>query len=312
MKKRFSFLNSLLFLVLFIVPNTVIAQDGKIKVAVLDFKTIGDNSNLGEGAAEIMRTALAGTGKYSVVERGMLKQILEEQKLGQSGVVDQKTAVGIGKVLGAKFVAVGSVVKFGEKYTLNIRFVNVETGEVLEGKQLTANNQEQIPDLCLEMVKFFSGGVKSEIKNKKPEIKTIQKQNIVNIQNRQFNTEWALGILYPGVALKRIRNKHAWEIRVQSGSGIFAAGPRYYRYLKNSEIKLFWGLEADYINFKGNESEGVGFAFGGFTGGEIPLTPNIKLNMDIGPMYISLSENDYSQSVSGLEYFLNMGIYWHF
>ncbi len=97
MKKRFSFLNSLLFLVLFIVPNTVIAQDGKIKVAVLDFKTIGDNSNLGEGAAEIMRTALAGTGKYSVVERGMLKQILEEQKLGQSGVVDQKTAVGIGK-----------------------------------------------------------------------------------------------------------------------------------------------------------------------------------------------------------------------
>ncbi len=276
----------------------------------MDFKTIGDNASLGEGAAEILRTTLIETGNYTIIERSMLKQILAEQKLSSSGIVDSKEAVNIGKILGAKLIAVGSIVKLGRSYTLNIRFVNGETGEVVRGKKLTAKSKEEIPNLCIQMVKLLSSKTLPKLKEEKTE-KPL-KQTFRPEKLKSSDREWAIGFLYPGAALKRIINKHAWEIRVQSGSGIFAAGPRYYRYLANSEIKLFWGLEADYISFKGNESDGSGFAFGGFAGGEISLAPNIKLSMDVGPMYISLSESDYSQSVSGLEYILNMGIYWHF
>ncbi len=285
---------------------------GGAKIAVMDFKTIGDNSNLGEGAAEILRTTLAGTGEYTIVERGMLKQVLKEQKLGQSGILDPKTAVGIGKVLGAKFVAVGSVVKFGKSYTLNVRFVNVETGEVLEGKRLTAGSKEEIPGLCLQMVKLLSGDTKSKFKKKKAAIKKPRKQVILRNNFGPVNKEWSFGILYPGVALKREINNHAWELKVQPGSGIFVGGARYYRYLKKTSIKIFWGFETDYISFKGEESKGAGFAFGGFAGGEIPITRNIGLSADIGPMHINLSDSDYSQTAGGLEYILNMTVYWHF
>jgi hypothetical protein len=125
---------------------------------------------------------------------------------------------------------------------------------------------------------------------------------------------WALGVLYPGASLKYMTgDRDAWELRAQSGSGIFALGSRYYRYFAQAaNPRLFWGAEADYLTFKGKVSKGAGFAGGAFAGGEIFLTREIGLLMDFGPMYISLSDKNFSESASNLEYVMNMGIYWHF
>ena len=285
-------------------------------MAVLDFKTVGDSAELGEGAAEILRTTLVETGKYTVVERSMLNEALKEQKLGQSGTIDQTTAVGIGKVLGAQIVAVGSVVKLGESYTLNIRFVDVETGEVISGKKLTAQNREDIPDLCEQMVKILSKREAAQIEEEplpQPTIKPREPQP-TEIKKPPAAGNWALGAIYPGAALKYVTSgKSAWELRAQTGSGIFALGPRYYRYFtRDANPRLFYGIEADYITFKGKVSKGTGLAGGAFVGGEIFLTKQIGLLMDFGPVYVNLKENDYSQSDSGMDYMVNMGIYWHF
>ena len=127
-----------------------------------------------------------------------------------------------------------------------------------------------------------------------------------------LESNWALGILYPGGALKYDGESHSFELKVQSSNGISAAGARYYKYMTNSGIKLFWGMEADYIKFKGEVSKGTGLAGGIFTGGEIPIGGDLSFSTDFGPMYLTLSEAKYSQSVSNVEYVLNMAIYWHF
>ena len=59
-------------------------------------------------------------------------------------------------------------------------------------------------------------------------------------------------------------------------------------------------------------SKGSGFAGGAFIGGGIPLGKQLSLSMDFGPMYMSISESEFSESVSGIDYIVNMGIYWHF
>ncbi len=290
-------------------PGLLLAAGSRQKIAVMDFKTVGDSTDLGEGAAEILRTTLMETGKYTVVERSMLNQVLKEQKLGLSGVMDQNTVVGVGKILRAKLVAVGSVVKMGESYTLNIRFIDAETGEVVAGKKITAQSREKIPGLCGQMVKMLSKmEVPQEVEEEQPQPQPIVKSPPAAAGN------WALGGLYPGASLKYITGgKSAWELRVQAGSGLLALGPRYYRYLtRDANPRLFLGIEADYITFKGEVSKGTGFAAGAFVGGEIFLTKQIGLLMDIGPMFINLKENDYSQSDSGMDYMVNMGIYWHF
>ena len=294
------------------------AAEVRQKVAVMDFKTVGDSTDLGEGAAEILRTTLMETGKYTVVERSMLKEALKEQKMSLSGAVDQTTAVGIGKILGAQLVAVGSVVKMSERsYTLNVRFIDVATGEVITGKKLTAKNREDIPYLCEQIVKMLSKREAPKVAEEEeplpqPIIKPPKPQ-AVKIEKTQDTGGWALGGLYPGASLKHITSsKSAWELRAQSGLGVFAIGPRYYRYITSTGLRLFWGLEADFISFKGKESKGSGWAAGGFAGGEVPLTNHLGLAMDFGPMYLSLAETEYSQSAGGIEYVFNTAIYWHF
>ena len=77
-------------------------------------------------------------------------------------------------------------------------------------------------------------------------------------------------------------------------------------------MSLFCGAEGDYVGFKGKVSKGSGFAGGAFIGGGIPLAGQLSLSMDFGPMYVSLSETEFSESVSGIDYVMNMGIYWRF
>ena len=126
--------------------------------------------------------------------------------------------------------------------------------------------------------------------------------------------KWYFGLVYPGVAVKyKPIKESAWEIKAQSDSGIVAAGLRYYHYINaTSNLSLFCGAEADYMRFKGEVSKGSGFAGGAFIGGETELVKQLILSMDFGPMYISLSDDEFSQSSSAIEYVLNMGIYWHF
>lgn len=299
-------------------PVTASALEVRQKVAVMDFKTVGDSTDLGEGAAEILRTTLMETGKYIVVERSMLEQVMKEQKLGQSGVVDQNTAVGVGKILGAQLVAVGSVVKMGESYTLNIRFVDVATGEVVSGKNITAQTREEVPGLCGQIVKILSKEeAPQEAEGERPPqqpITTLSKTQTPGTRNQPAAGNWALGGLYPGASIKYVTgDKTAWELRAQSGSGIFALGPRYYHYFtQTSNPRLFFGAEADYLTFKGKVSKSTGYAGGAFIGGEVFLTKQVGLLLDFGPMYISLRDNSFSESASAIEYVMNMGIYWHF
>ena len=49
-----------------------------------------------------------------------------------------------------------------------------------------------------------------------------------------------------------------------------------------------------------------------FAGGDIYLTRQISLAMDFGPMYIGLKDGKSGLSVGGIDYVLNMGVYWHF
>lgn len=227
-KTRLAELRTIAFLSLILFTVNPLSAADKLKVAVLDFRTVGDSASLGEGAAEILRTTLMETGQYTIIERGMLKQVLEEQKLSLSGAVNPQDAATVGKILGAKLVAVGSVVKLGESYTLNIRFVDVETGEVISGRKLTASSQEEIPALCGQMVKLLSRGKASTIK--KAPVITPPQEKPVKSYTPSTPGKWAIGLIYPGGSIKYLAGNHAWELKAQSGSGILAAGPRYYRY----------------------------------------------------------------------------------
>jgi curli biogenesis system outer membrane secretion channel CsgG len=90
-------------------------------VAVLDLKNLSqfDDPRIGRGVANMLITALVGTGRFTVVERdeSALKRILEEQRLGASGAVTPQTAAKVGRMLGARLAVIGEVSEFGIRKT---------------------------------------------------------------------------------------------------------------------------------------------------------------------------------------------------
>jgi len=109
-------------------------QDKKIaKVAVLDFQYHeGARSSGSTIVQERLTTYLAETGKVEVIERNLIKKLLEERKLELTGVIDPQTTREVGKILGVSVVITGTLNDLPEKETeVNARAVETETGKII-------------------------------------------------------------------------------------------------------------------------------------------------------------------------------------
>jgi len=123
-----------------------------------------------------------------------------------------------------------------------------------------------------------------------------------------------VGLNYPGVDLKiGLTPRFLLEARGQFGEGISAYGLRgYYYFNPKGKPRYFTGMEADLINFKGEESKGNGWCAIGFLGGEYFLSERFSLQLDFGPVYVSIKDKNTNLSEGGIDYLVNMGINLYF
>ena len=108
------------------------------------------DSPLAAGATDLMVNALLNTNRFRVFERSKLDAILQEQDFQHfSGLVDQTTAVKLGKMIGADVILTGSITSISFKeigiiqigssmigpcsvtVVMTIRIIDVSTGEIL-------------------------------------------------------------------------------------------------------------------------------------------------------------------------------------
>jgi hypothetical protein len=81
----------------------------------------------------------------------MLKKILEEQKMGLSGVIDEKTATKLGKILGVKVIISGSVMKLQDILEINARIIDVETASIIAAENVKATASTSLQSLIVQM-----------------------------------------------------------------------------------------------------------------------------------------------------------------
>lgn len=108
-------------------------------VAVLPFKNLNDDASadyLRRGIAETIASDLRAGGKVTVVERESLDGAIRE--IGRA-IAEEDAAIRAGKLVGAKVVVVGSFQQAGNKLRVNARFVEVETGVVLDAVKETGD-----------------------------------------------------------------------------------------------------------------------------------------------------------------------------
>lgn len=108
------------------------AHSNKIAVAVNDLKGEGLDESSTRIISERIRSELVNTGIFRVMERGEMENILKEQGFQQSGIcTDQACLVEVGQLLGVDRMIAGTIGILGNLFTISLRMISVETGEIL-------------------------------------------------------------------------------------------------------------------------------------------------------------------------------------
>lgn len=105
--------------------------DARPTVAVLYFDYSGTDQQylaLKKGLASMVISDLSEIDRVRFVERDRIQEILDELKLNTSKSIDKKTANKVGKLLGCRYMVMGTVTHFGTMFSIDARVVEVETG----------------------------------------------------------------------------------------------------------------------------------------------------------------------------------------
>ena len=127
-----SFLTDTTFTALFILTIYLFAQINELPVyvAVLDFEANGVTEAKAKTLTDKLRGELLKTGKYKVIERTQMEQVLKEQGFQQTGCTSAECAVEMGQLLGVKNIITGSIGKVGQTFLISARIIDVGTGEI--------------------------------------------------------------------------------------------------------------------------------------------------------------------------------------
>jgi len=126
-------------------------------IAIIDLEAKLCAKELADAVSDILRTEVIDTGQFRVIERAQLAKIIEEHSFQLSGLVDASTIAEFGKLVGADYVALGSVSVLGGTYTVTLRFINVETAEAVLGKTESTDSQSGLPDVCRRLAAALTG-----------------------------------------------------------------------------------------------------------------------------------------------------------
>lgn len=166
-------------------------------VAVLYFNYDGKNSDLEilkKGLTQMLISHLQpAASNVKLVERERLEDIYKELELSTTAKIDPKTAVKMGKLIGAEYIVVGSYFDLFGSLRIDSRVVHVETGEIIASAGANGSMQDFfqieaqiIEGLTPELRKLGSQTAvpKAESKTKKAKAVSPKKQEEAVVRKR--------------------------------------------------------------------------------------------------------------------------------
>ena len=129
MNKLFKTSLVLSLIIAFTIPQVYVKA--QIPIAVVDLEGKGISGTEASTLSDRLRDELFKTGKFKVMERGMMDQILEEQGFQISGCTSNECMVEIGQLVSVQQIVGGSIGKVGNVFSISARVISVETGEII-------------------------------------------------------------------------------------------------------------------------------------------------------------------------------------
>lgn len=183
----------LLITVMFIISTALFCAE-TVTVAVVPFsRGSGVYQNITDSIQYKVEHFLVKNG-VDLVSRNRIKQILEEQKLSLSGLLDSSKAVELGKIASAEKLITGYVEKRGRKYFILAQKIDVKSGKIENSVYTeTSSNDMFFTQSIKAMVKELTednsikNGNNKSISMKKEEKRAVLEDNVTKTKIEKDN-----------------------------------------------------------------------------------------------------------------------------
>ena len=154
---------------------TKVTAKNKTTIAVVEFADLdGHVTNFGRFLSEELITRLYETQKFKVIERQLLNQVIKEQKLTLSGIVDPGSAKQLGRVLGVDAIVSGSISDLTKTVRVNARLISTETGEIFAVAATEFVKDQTVMDLMTARDQQTTPGSRDSASSPKPAKQTVK------------------------------------------------------------------------------------------------------------------------------------------
>ena len=148
----------LIFVSALLISTTVCAGFQKTKIAVLDFEVLGKGHADTEVAyvfTNQLVSALEKDGRFEIVEPGLIKKVIRERQL----VLDKKEhrliITDSAKLLGAKVLISGFVIKYQDIIEVEVRVINVENATIIAAESAKSTTVSSLDRLVEKIINIF-------------------------------------------------------------------------------------------------------------------------------------------------------------
>ena len=138
--------------------------DSDSVIAVLQIESIKQSGYRVKELISFIESSIANNTSYHLVEYKKVQQVIDAQKYNISGVVTDDEATKIGELLALEYIITGNLGFNMGKYSLTIKLLDVNTGEILGIENINAIRFEDIVrKIDLFIGKLFGLEITSEI-----------------------------------------------------------------------------------------------------------------------------------------------------
>ncbi len=125
----------LIYIILFLTPFFLHSEvhEKPVQLSVLYFSNNSSTDELKwleKGIADMLTTDLSYSDGIITIEREKLEEIISEQKLNLSGLIDDNEKIEVGKLLKADYLITGSFLAVNNLIRYDFKILNTETGEI--------------------------------------------------------------------------------------------------------------------------------------------------------------------------------------
>lgn len=132
--------------------NTPGASAPPVNVAIMDFESQAPgNPDLGRQIGDILTARLSIYPQFQLVERKKLADIIQEQSLNRSGVIDNSQATQIGRLLSARIMIFGRAFAVDRDLYIAAKIVGTETSQV-KGVLAKGKLESNLSDILDQLV----------------------------------------------------------------------------------------------------------------------------------------------------------------